>query len=288
MLERQATFCGIEVFAFCILDNHFHLLVRVPYTDAPLSNKTLLSRYEALYAGKPIPHSALSVEEVKAILNEGGSTASTLRKQLTARMMNVSVFVKELKQRFSIWYNKHFDNVGTIWSERFKSTLVEDAPNVLKLVSAYIDLNPIRAQICNAPEDYPFSTIGEANHASSFARKGLFNLYSSKNWASIRKKHLYLLSKDQPLSPARGLDNHDVKAMLGTETNAPIGLLLRQRLRVFSEGGIIGNADFVKQINSFFNQKHASRKSFTPKPLYAEKNGCKFHSLYLMPIPLTY
>lgn len=288
MLERQAQFCGVEVLAFCILDNHFHLLVRVPYSEQSSTDEILLQRYKALYAGRPIPKSALTIEEVESILKEGGSTAKLLRKQLLARMGNVSIFVKELKQRFSIWYNNHFDNVGTIWCEPFKSVLVEDLPNVLKLVSAYIDLNPIRAGICESPEDYPFSTIGEASRGSSFARKGLLNIYLSKHWSSTCKKHFYLLSKDQPLNPGKGLNYNDVGEMLGIHSNVPIGQLLRQRLRVFSEGGIIGHANFVKQIESFLQQKHAFKKRFKPKPLYAEKSSCKFHSLYFLPIPLTY
>lgn len=288
MLERQAVFCGIEILAFCLLDNHFHLLLRVPYSEHPPSDETLLLRYKALYAGRPVPKSALTIEEVAFILKEGGSAAKKLRKQLIARMGNVSMFVKELKQRFSIWYNNHFDNVGTIWCEPFKSVLVEDLPNVLKLVSAYIDLNPVRAGICESPEDYPFSSIGEASRGSSFARKGLLNIYLSKNWRSTYQKHLYLLSKDQPLKPGKGLANNDMHELLGTGSNTPIGLLMRQRLPVFSEGGIIGHVDFVKQIESFLQQRHAFKKRFKPKPLYAEKSSCQFHSLYLLPIPLTY
>lgn len=288
MLERQAEFCGVEILAFCILDNHFHLLVRVPYHETPPSDETLIKRYEALYAGRPIPPSALPIEEVKAIFNEGGGPAKVLRAQLISRMGDLSIFVKELKQRFSIWYNNHLDNVGTVWCEPFKSVLVEDLPNVLKLVSAYIDLNPVRAGICEAPEDYPFSTIGEATQGSSFARKGLMNVYLSRNWASTCKKYLYLLSKDQPLSPGRGLEYHDVRDMLGIEPNVPIGILLRQRLRIFSQGGIIGHASFVEQMEAFLKRRNAPKKRFKPKPLYAEKSSCKFHSLYHLPIPLTY
>lgn len=288
MLERQAAFCGVDVLSFCILDNHFHLLVRVNYEETPPSNEVLLERYKALYEGRPIPKSALTIEEVEGIFREGGSNAKMLRKQLLARMGTLSVFVKELKQRFSIWYNNHCDNVGTIWCERFKSVLVEDVPNVLKLVSAYIDLNPVRAEVCENPEDYPFSTIGEASRGSSFARQGLLSVYLSRNWTSTSKKYLYLLSKDQPVSPGKGLGYDDVVDVLGKGANVPVGLLLRKRLRVFSEGGVIGNADFVCQVEAFLQRRHAFKKRFHPKPLYEERSGCKFHSLYLLPMPLTY
>ena len=41
-------------------------------------------------------------------------------------MHDLSEFMKTLKQRFSIWYNRNHDKrLGTLWTERFKSVLVE-------------------------------------------------------------------------------------------------------------------------------------------------------------------
>ncbi len=42
------------------------------------------------------------------------------------RFCNLPVFVKELKERFSRWYNQHRGRRGTLWMERFKSVMVED------------------------------------------------------------------------------------------------------------------------------------------------------------------
>ena len=43
------------------------------------------------------------VQVLAAILKEGGEAAEKLRIKLLARMGDVSAFMKELKQRFSIW-----------------------------------------------------------------------------------------------------------------------------------------------------------------------------------------
>ncbi len=53
--------------------------------------------------------------------------------------------MKELKQRFSRWYNRQTGRFGTLWAERFKSVLVEDHPANVETLAAYIDLNPVRA-----------------------------------------------------------------------------------------------------------------------------------------------
>jgi putative transposase len=62
-------------------------------------------------------------------------------------MGDVSVFMRELKQRFAIWYNHKHRNQGTIWSDRFKSVIVEPSREAMSKVAAYIDLNPVRAEL---------------------------------------------------------------------------------------------------------------------------------------------
>jgi putative transposase len=69
------------------------------------------------------------------------------------RMADLAWFMKQLKERFSRWYNKRHERKGTLWMERYKSVLVEgrrerrgDAGasqvDVLRMMACYIDLNP--------------------------------------------------------------------------------------------------------------------------------------------------
>ena len=104
-----------------------------------------MSRYRILYSRDRLPLSAMAPEVLAEKLALGGREAEALRERLKSRMGEVSVFMKELKQCFSIWFNRTYDNHGTLWSERFKSLLVENSPEALKMVAAYIDLNPVRA-----------------------------------------------------------------------------------------------------------------------------------------------
>jgi len=50
-----------------------------------------------------------------------------LREKYLYRMYDVSQFMKTLKQRFTMWYNKRAGRRGTLWEERFKSILVENS-----------------------------------------------------------------------------------------------------------------------------------------------------------------
>ena len=62
------------------------------------------------------------------------------------RFCDVSVWTKEVKQRFSKWLNKRRERRGTLWMEKFKSVLVQDG-EALRTMALYIDLNPVRAGI---------------------------------------------------------------------------------------------------------------------------------------------
>ena len=70
--------------------------------------------------------------------------------------------MKELKQRFSKWYNRQQNRCGTLWAERFKSVLVEDRPGAVQAVAAYLDLNPVRAGLVKDPKDCRWCGYAEA------------------------------------------------------------------------------------------------------------------------------
>jgi hypothetical protein len=44
---------------------------------------------------------------------------------LKKRFYDLSLFVKEVKERFSRWFNKRRGRRGTLWMDRFKSVIVE-------------------------------------------------------------------------------------------------------------------------------------------------------------------
>jgi len=98
---------------------------------------------------------------------------------MLARMGDVSEFMKEFKQRFSKWYNIRHQRFGTLWAERFRSVLVEDESGVLETVSAYIDLNAVRAGLVEDPKDYRHCGYAAAVGGDAKARSGLLSMYAS-------------------------------------------------------------------------------------------------------------
>jgi putative transposase len=162
LIGRVAAFCGVELLTYCILDNHFHLLVEVPGEVGELSDAELIRRAGYLYGGKVRPGQPLTLAMVEGALALGGATRAYMRDLLLRRMGSLPMFVKVLKQRFSIGYNRLNERKGTLWEGPFRSVLVEPSREALAMVGAYIDLNAVRAGIVADPKDYRFCGYGEA------------------------------------------------------------------------------------------------------------------------------
>jgi REP element-mobilizing transposase RayT len=161
MMWEAADFSGVTILAYCIMTNHFHILVRVPEKSPELSSAEVLRRFRRLYHHDPSPGYP-SPTELERIFAEDGEPARRWKSRLAFRMGDLSEFMKTLKQRFSVWYNRNHERYGPLWSDRFLSVLVEDHPRVLRTVAAYIDLNPVRAHLVSDPGEYRWSSYTEA------------------------------------------------------------------------------------------------------------------------------
>ncbi|MCC5840262.1 MAG: transposase [Opitutales bacterium] len=186
ILRTQAEFAGMEVITFCFLKNHFHILLHVDPEQAceNVTDEELLRRFRALYGSKRSPSLGADAETLEALLKRNDERAQTARKRLKARMGDVSVFMRELKTRFTFWYNEHYKTVGTFWAERFRSVLVEPGSLALKAVAAYIDLNAVRAGLTDSPQHYRYCGLGEANLKNPIGRRA----QTAYEWLHRRKK----------------------------------------------------------------------------------------------------
>ena len=191
----------------------------------------------------------------------------TLRESWFARMWDVSAFMKVLKQRFTQWFNGKHQRRGTLWEDRFRSVLVQGDSHALKTMAAYIDLNPVRAGICEDPKDYRWSGYGEAigNTGSKEARAALQYLASisteggvkrarpSTHKAALEMWRRYLFGIPEAEERATPTLRKRVSRQKALEVLAEGGKLseatyLRCRVRYFSDGAVIGGKAFVEEL----------------------------------------
>jgi putative transposase len=137
-LETSVDRFSLIIHAYCLMDNHYHLIVETP--EANLS---------------------------KAL-----------------QWLNVS---------YAVYFNKKKKRSGHLFQGRFKAVLIS-ADEYLKILSRYIHLNPVRAQIVSRPHEYKWSSYN-ALTGTTESPAWLATDYLLSYFHKTRKNAMQLLRK---------------------------------------------------------------------------------------------
>ena len=273
MLRKQlwqvADYCGVQVITYAILSNHFHVLVRVPQ-KAAVSDVELLRRFGVLYP-RLTKYQTMRLEVVRAQLETNGPEAVAWRERQEALMGDVSQFMKLLKQRFSIWFNKTHERYGTLWSERFKSVLVEPQGRAMETIAAYIDLNGVRAGLVTDPKDYRFCGYGEAVAGNERARQGLMSMMGTKTWDEMQVRYRQMLFGTGVAAREQSgtIASEEFQRVIKEGGKLPLATVLRCRVRYFSDGAVLGSRAFVETQLVAYRRYAQRRMHMAPRDLPA-------------------
>ncbi|AHF89127.1 transposase IS200 [Opitutaceae bacterium TAV5] len=245
-----ADYCGVEIITYAILSNHFHILIRIPQKQ-PVTDAELLRRYKVLYP-KPTRYKAAFIEVIASHLANTSDPAiireaNAWRVRQLALMGDVSPFMKLLKQRFTIWFNKTRNRFGHLWSDRFKSVLVDSGGRVAEIMAAYIDLNPVRAGLATDPAEYRFCGYAEAVAGNPLARAGLRSVIEGRDWKDTQAGYRQMLF-GKGATPREGqgeIPDADFRRVMHEKGQLPLPSLLRHRIRYFTDGAVLGSRIFV-------------------------------------------
>jgi hypothetical protein len=276
VIWRMAEFCGIKVLTYCLMGNHFHLLAEVPQRQAwlerfegPEGEAKLLEHLSILYSRAYV---GLLRDELSDLRTRGMAVLAEQRlAALKKRFCDLSLFVKEVKERFSRWFNKRRGRRGTLWMDRFKSVLVEGKGEPLRTMAAYIDLNPVRAGLVKDPKDYRWCGYAEALGGSRRAQRGLCRALGKPvdGWKSACAAAAYrclLHAEGREVKDAQnekvvscGVTTESARAVLAAKGKLSPAELVRLRVRYFTDGVVLGSKEFVDGIFE------AQREHFGPK-----------------------
>lgn len=109
--------------------------------------------------------------------------------------------MQSLGRRYVGWFNARHQRTGTLWEGRFRAGLIEGERHLLACMR-YIELNPVRAGICQAPAQWAWSS---AAHHLGLARSGLITehpLYWSLGNTPFDREHAYRELVDQGVTLA--------------------------------------------------------------------------------------
>jgi putative transposase len=272
LMRRWAAFTGIRIVDYVLMANHFHRLCQVP-EPKPLTQSELLERIETGYGSERVEE--LGEQLARFAQQPDGVEQSKRLFDFYLRQMNdLSIFMKLLKGYFAQQYNRRHKRHGTLWSERFKSVLLEGGPAVAA-IAAYIDLNPVRAGLCEDPKDYRYCGYAEAiAKESATALEGLriiLNLPPSASREEVEteyRKRLYLKGAVASENKAPAFDLGKAQKVVEQEKGElSLGERLRCKIRYFSDGVILGSQTFVETHFQRLKEKFGYKRKRGPTVL---------------------
>ncbi len=160
---------------------------------------------------------------------------------------------------FSRFYNRRHNRRGFFWGERFKSVIVEQGETLINCL-AYIDLNPVRAGLVKKPEDYRWNSIGY--HVQTGNKDNFLSLdFGLKEFGELDENERFrryrrFVYETGAIDSGKGAQI-DAKTV-AKERNRDFKISridrFKQRTRYFTDSGIIGSKEFVRE--NFLRFKH--------------------------------
>ena len=163
-LLKLATVFSIKLAAFAIMENHFHVVLKVDRETADSwSNTEVIQRWHRIFKGTELSQRFLNLD-----------TLSTAEKELLLRdvrrwrlaLADISWFMRCVKEPLARQSNREDGCKGRFWEGRFHSQALLDTGALLACMT-YVDLNPTRANMGEFPESDPFTSLHQRAAAVS-------------------------------------------------------------------------------------------------------------------------
>lgn len=154
-LEFFAAIFAIDMCAYAVMSNHYHLVLHVDRERAlAWTAEEVIERWSRLFR----------VPTIVKRWREGSATelevvfALAIIERWRARLIDISWFMRSLNEYLARRANAEDKCTGRFWQGRFKSQALLDEAGLLTAM-AYVDLNPVRAGIAATPEEAEFTSI---------------------------------------------------------------------------------------------------------------------------------
>ncbi|EDQ00360.1 hypothetical protein [Shewanella benthica] len=147
---------AIDVAAYAVMSNHLHLVLRI---DIELANRwsdrEVVEQWHQIFKGTDLSQQFAKGEVIEAYQV---SQLKHLIAQYRSRLSDISWFMRCLNEPIARKANQEDNCTGHFWEGRFKSQALLDEAAVLACM-AYVELNPIRAQMAKTPEDSDHTSL---------------------------------------------------------------------------------------------------------------------------------
>jgi REP element-mobilizing transposase RayT len=255
IIEKLSRLFFVEVFGFCVMGNHFHLLVQ-------------------MFPGHHYPDEEIR-RRCQAHYGEGFELSDEQVAHFRGKLSSLANYMKEIKQAFSWYYNQRHNRRGTLWGGRYKSVIVENGETLINCL-AYIDLNPLRAGLVKRPEDYRWNSLGyhiQTGNRDDFLSFdfGLkeFGVMDATERLTHYRRYVYESGGIQRPDGRSSVTVDEKIVENESQTAFEMSRIrrFRYRTRYFSDSGIIGTKEFVAKNYLRFKDIFQSKHEKKPKPI---------------------
>jgi REP element-mobilizing transposase RayT len=167
-LQDLAASFGIDCLSFAVMVNHVHVILRNrPDVVAGWSDEEVARRWWQLFPLRKNKDKSPAVpteSELKLFMSPARS------KQLRTRLSDISWWMRALAEPIARRSNLEDKCSGRFWEGRYKCQKLADETAILAC-SAYVDLNPVRAGVADAPEKSRYTSVYERVEADKAVRK---------------------------------------------------------------------------------------------------------------------
>ncbi|MCP3955670.1 MAG: transposase [Desulfobacterales bacterium] len=147
---------AIDIAAYAILHNHFHLTLRLsPESARDWTDQEVVERWARLFT---LPSMVAQWQSGSRQINAEVKQVKEWIRLRKSRLCDLSWFMRCLNEPIARRANAEDGCTGRFWEGRFKSQALLDEQAVLTCM-AYVDLNPIRAGMARTPETSDLTSI---------------------------------------------------------------------------------------------------------------------------------
>ncbi|MCL1127955.1 transposase [Shewanella surugensis] len=155
-LLKLADIFAIDVAAFAVMSNHLHVVLYIDVNKANAwSDREVIEQWHRLFNGTQITQQFAEGEVIEA------HQVTQLKHQIAtyrSRLSDISWFMRCLNEPIARQANIEDNCTGHFWEGRFKSQALLDEAAVLACM-AYVELNPIRANMASTPENSEHTSL---------------------------------------------------------------------------------------------------------------------------------
>jgi REP element-mobilizing transposase RayT len=249
LIRRLSSYYLHEVIAMCWMSNHYHIVLYTPHLNELPDDKEIVKRHNDYYGDERIGKH-ISLEDKEKI------------KKVRTNMTDISHFMKNFQQQFTTYINRTYDRRGTLWADRFKSTIIQ-GKNALWQVVEYIELNPVRAKLVKSSSDYRHCTWGwyKGSGKHMFNDNFIKHMKSAlgvvgENWTDKELYNQFSIELVRITVSEQGIEGEELQEIINkAKKGETMPMKFLRRTRHWTDGGIIGSKAFIREIACQFRDK---------------------------------